>query len=87
MEGNSQHRLTMSESCQSQMVVFCGEMAGFVDKRGTVGVLYLDFSTVFDTVSQDILLIWDSMEGWSASGGMHNWMGEKTTSWIARHRR
>lgn len=68
--GNSQHRLTVGESCQSQTVAFCNNIPVLVDKWRTADVLYLDTSMAFVTTYHNILS-WDVIV----------WTGAQQKSW------
>ena len=52
----SQHGLTKGRSCLANLISFYDPVTRLVDEGKAVDVLYLDFSKVFDTVSQSILL-------------------------------
>jgi len=53
----SQHGFTRSRSCSTNSVAFCDVITGWVDGERAVDVVYLDFSTAFDTVSHTILIM------------------------------
>lgn len=50
----SQHRFVKNKLCQANLISFSDRLNGFVDKRETADVIYLDFSRVFATVLQEI---------------------------------
>ena len=53
---SSQCAFTKGRSCLTNTVAFCAVMTGWVDGGSAVDVVYLDFSIVFDT-SHNILVI------------------------------
>ena len=53
---NSQHGFTKGKSCLSNLAAFYEVVIGWVDGGSAVDVVYLDFSIVFDT-SHNILVI------------------------------
>ncbi|PKU31364.1 rna-directed dna polymerase from mobile element jockey-like [Limosa lapponica baueri] len=52
----SQHRFIKLKSCLTELISFYDKATHLVDKEKAVDVVYLDFSTVFDTISSSILL-------------------------------
>ena len=54
---SSQHGFTKWKSCLTNLIALYDVITGWVDGRRTVGVVYLDFSKVFDTISQNILIM------------------------------
>lgn len=57
-------------------------MSAFVDERGTVGVIYLDFNKAFVTVLYHVLV--DKMRSWSLETEQ---LGGKITCWVVGLRR
>lgn len=53
---NSQQGLTRSKPCLTDLISCHAEMSTFVDERGTVGVIYLDFNKAFVTVLYHVLV-------------------------------
>lgn len=47
----SHHGFMKGKSCLINLIVFCNEVTGLVDKAGALHVIYLVLSEVFDTVS------------------------------------
>ncbi|KAJ7395639.1 hypothetical protein BTVI_152782 [Pitangus sulphuratus] len=58
MIANGSHRFTSIKSFMIILITFCGEMDGYVDKgKAPVVFFNLDFSSVFDKVSHNILRV------------------------------
>jgi len=53
---SSEHGFTKGKSCLTNQIAFYGGMTGWVDEGRAVNVVYLSFSTGFQTVSRNILL-------------------------------
>ena len=68
----SQHRLTNSRSCQTNLISFYGKVTGLVDEDKAADVVCLDFGEAFDTVLHNIL-----MEKLAAHGLV--WMGIRSS--------
>ncbi|GAB0202828.1 mitochondrial enolase superfamily member 1 [Grus japonensis] len=51
-----QHEFTKGKSCLTNAIAFYDDMTGWVDEGRAVGVVYLDFSKVFDTISHNVLI-------------------------------
>lgn len=54
--GSSQNGFTVGKSCFSNLIAFYNELTSLMDKRRALDVVHLDFSKVFDTVSNTILI-------------------------------
>ena len=52
----SQYGLTNGSSCLTNLISFYGKVTHLVDEGQAVDVVYLDFSTAFDTVPRNILV-------------------------------
>lgn len=58
VNGKSQHRFSMDIYCLTNLIAFCDEMTGSVDKGRAVDVVYLDyvaFYVVFHSIPEAIL--------------------------------
>lgn len=53
---SSQHRFTKGKLCLTSKRAFCHGRTGRVDEGRSGGVVYLDFSMAFDTVSHNIVI-------------------------------
>lgn len=51
-----QNWFTVGKSCFSQLIVFYNELTNLMDKTRALDIVHLDFSKVFDTVSDTILV-------------------------------
>jgi len=77
---SSQHGFTKGKSCFANLIAFYDGMTGWVDEGRAVGVVYLDFSKAFDTVSHNILLgklRKCGLDEWSVRW-MENWLNGRT---------
>lgn len=54
--GSSQHTSMKGKSHLTNLLAFCDELTGVVDKGRAVNVLSLNFAMAFDTVSHNILI-------------------------------
>jgi len=68
--------ITKGKSCLTNLIAFYDDMTGWVDEARAVGVVYLDFSKAFDTVSHDILL------GKLRKCGLHEWLVKWIENWL-----
>lgn len=55
MIGSTQQKFIKCRSCLSNVMAFCAEMTGSMDKGRAVDAAYLKFSKAFDMVSRNIL--------------------------------
>lgn len=46
-----QHRFTKRKSGIAKVIAFYDEIIGFVDKKTSMDIIYLNFNTAFNTVS------------------------------------
>jgi len=79
---SSQLGFTKGKSCLTNLTAFYDDMAGWVDERRALDVVYLDFSKAFDTVSHNILLgklRKCGLDEWSARW-IENWLNGRTQS-------
>ncbi|GAB0182807.1 mitochondrial enolase superfamily member 1 [Grus japonensis] len=73
---SGQHGLTKGKSCLTDLIAFYDSMTGWVDQGKTVGVVYLDFSRAFDTVSHNILI------GKLRKCGLDEWTVRWIENWL-----
>jgi len=73
---SSQHGFTRGKSCLTNLIAFYDDMTGWVDEGRAVGVVYLDFSKAFDTVSHNILL------GKLRKCGLDEWSVKWIENWL-----
>ena len=52
---SSQHGFTKGKSCLTNFINFYDEITGLIDEKRVVGIVYLDFTKAFHTVSNKIL--------------------------------
>ena len=53
---SSQHGFIKAKSCLTALINLYNEMTGLVDEGRAVGIVYLDFSKAFETVSHKTLI-------------------------------
>ena len=54
---NSQHGFRKGRSCETQLALLLEDLQRYVDCRGQVDMVFLDFSKAFDTVPHKRLLV------------------------------
>jgi len=52
----SQHGLMKGRSCLTNLISFCDKVIHLVDEGKAVGIVYMDFNKVLDTISHSIIL-------------------------------
>ena len=73
---SSEHGFTKGKSCLTNQIAFYGGMTGWVDEGRAVNVVYLSFSTGFQTVSRNILL------GQLRKCGLDEWPVRWIENWL-----
>jgi hypothetical protein len=61
---NSQHRLRSESSCRTNLIKFLYLVMDYLDKKGGVDMIFLDFAKAFDKVSHMLLLKKHSSHAW-----------------------
>ncbi|KAJ7424166.1 RNA-directed DNA polymerase from mobile element jockey-like protein [Pitangus sulphuratus] len=77
---SSQHEFNKVKSCLTNLIAFYYDMAGLVDERRAVHVVYLEFSKAFDTVSHKVLLVKlrkCGLDEWTVKW-IKNWLNGRT---------
>ena len=71
-----QHGFTRGKSCLSNLITTYNEVPGLVDEGRAVGIVYLDFSKVFGTISHHILTENLMKNGWDEQTrrGTETWL-------------
>jgi len=73
---SSQHGFTKGKSCLTNLIAFYYGVISWADEGRAVGVVYLDFSKAFDTVSHNVLL------GRLRKCGLDEWSVRWTENWL-----
>ncbi|GAB0205426.1 WD repeat-containing protein 36 [Grus japonensis] len=74
--GSSQHGFTKEKSCLTNLTAFYDGMTGWVDEGRAVGVVCLDVSKAFDTVSHNIVI------GKLRKCGLDEWTVQWVQNWL-----
>ncbi|KAJ7404884.1 RNA-directed DNA polymerase from mobile element jockey-like protein [Pitangus sulphuratus] len=64
----NQHGFTQGRACLTNLICFYEKVTHLVDEGKAAGVVYLDFSNTFDTISHSIFLeklAAHSLDGWT----------------------
>jgi len=73
---SSQRGFTKGKPCLTNLIAFYDGMTGWVDEGRAMDVVYLEFSTAFNTVSYNILL------GKLRKCGLDEWSVRWTENWL-----
>ncbi|GAB0179539.1 mitochondrial enolase superfamily member 1 [Grus japonensis] len=77
-----QHGFMKGRSCLTNLISFYDKMTHLVDEGKAVGIVYLDFSKAFDTVSHSILL--EKLAAHGLDGHMLCWVKNYLDCWAQR---
>uniref|UniRef100_A0A8B9E1L1 Reverse transcriptase domain-containing protein n=1 Tax=Anser cygnoides TaxID=8845 RepID=A0A8B9E1L1_ANSCY len=73
---SSQHGFTKGKSCLTNLIAFYEDITRWTDDGKAVGVVYLDFSKAFDTLSHSILA------AKARKCGLDDWVVRCTVNWL-----
>lgn len=83
--GTSQIRFVKGISCLTNLIFFCNEMSGGVDKGGTMYVVYHTFSSAFGMVSHVAQLVRHGFDQWMKKWMETGWTVILKRLWAVRH--